>query len=112
VRNASQMYASPPRKPQFVSGCSGTQDPYAEKAKVADYIEDQIEFMRTGQIEMRRDATSLNLSRVARAAQRIVEAALEKSSDRSLNFPLAPGRKCTSRAATGFATRDLVCSGG
>lgn len=61
---------------------------YAEKANVADYVEDRISFMRTGQIEIRRDAPSLNLSRVARAAQRIFEAAWEKSSDRPLTVPV------------------------
>jgi hypothetical protein len=60
---------------------------YAEKSNVADYVEDRIDFMRTGQIRMRRDAGSLNLGRVARAAQRILEAAREISSDRSVSFP-------------------------
>jgi hypothetical protein len=40
--------------------------------------------MRTGQVEIRRDATSLNLGIVARAAQRTFEAAQEISSRRSL----------------------------
>ena len=57
---------------------------YAEKANVADYVEDRIDFMRTGQVELRRDATSLNLGIVARAAQRTFEAAREISSHRSL----------------------------
>ena len=60
---------------------------YAEKANVADYVEDRIDFMRTGQIEIRRDASSLNLGRVARTAQRIFEAAREISSDRSFSLP-------------------------
>jgi hypothetical protein len=61
---------------------------YAEKANVADYIADRIEFMRTGKIDIRPDVTSLNLGRIARAAQRIFEAAREISSDRSLNLPV------------------------
>ncbi|UPK39529.1 relaxase domain-containing protein [Bradyrhizobium sp. 186] len=52
---------------------------YAEKANVADYVVDRIEFMRTGKIEIRRDARSLNLGIVARAAQRTFEAAREIS---------------------------------
>jgi hypothetical protein len=60
---------------------------YAEKANVADYVEDRIDFMRTGQVEIRRDATSLNLGIVARAAQRTFEAAREISSHRSLILP-------------------------
>ena len=50
---------------------------YAEKANVADYVEDRIAFMRTGQIEIRRNDNSLNLGRIARAAQRIFEATWE-----------------------------------
>jgi hypothetical protein len=60
---------------------------YAEKANVADYVADRIDFMRTGQIGIRRDARSLNLSRVARAAQRIFEAGWQHSSDRLMVFP-------------------------
>src|SRR5260370_14205582 len=40
---------------------------YAEKVNVAD----RIDFMRTGQVELARDARSLSLSRGARAAQPI-----------------------------------------
>jgi conjugative relaxase-like TrwC/TraI family protein len=61
---------------------------YAEKANVADYAADQIEFMRTGKIDTRPNVTSLNLGRIAQAAQRIFEAAREISSDRSLNLPI------------------------
>jgi conjugative relaxase-like TrwC/TraI family protein len=61
---------------------------YAEKANVADYVDDRIAFMRTGQIEIRRDAPSLNLSRVAQAAQRIFEATWETSGDRPLTVPV------------------------
>ena len=60
---------------------------YAEKANVSDYAADRIEFVRTGEIEIRPDLTSLNLSRVARAAQRMFEAAREMSSDRPLILP-------------------------
>lgn len=60
---------------------------YAEKANVADYVADRIEFMNTGKIDIRRDAGSLNLSRVARAGQRIFEAIREVSSDRLLLIP-------------------------
>lgn len=61
---------------------------YAEKANVADYITDRIEFMRTGKVHLRPDVTSLNLGGIARAAQRIFEAAQEIASDRSRNFPI------------------------
>jgi len=60
---------------------------YAEKANVADYVVDRIDFMRSGVIEIRPDVTSLNLSRVARAAQRIFEVAREMASDRPLILP-------------------------
>jgi hypothetical protein len=60
---------------------------YAEKANVSDYALDRIEFMRTGEIEIRPNPTSLNLSRVVRAAQRILEAARELSNDRSPILP-------------------------
>jgi response regulator RpfG family c-di-GMP phosphodiesterase len=60
---------------------------YAEKANVADYVVDRITFMRTGQIDIRRDTRSLNLGQVARAAKRICEAAREMSTDRSLILP-------------------------
>lgn len=60
---------------------------YAEKANVADYVDDRIAFMRTGQIAILRDAPSLNLGRIARAAQRIFEATWERSGDRSLIVP-------------------------
>jgi hypothetical protein len=61
---------------------------YAEKANVADYAADRIEFMRTGKIDIRPNVTSLNLGKIAQAAQRIFEAAREISSDRSLNLPI------------------------
>jgi AAA domain len=61
---------------------------YAEKANVADYIADRIEFMRTGKVDIRPDVTSLNLGRIARFAQRIFEATREISSDRSLDLPI------------------------
>ncbi len=61
---------------------------YAEKANVADYVDDRITFMRTGQIEIRQNTHSLNLGRVARAAQRILEATWERSGDRSLIVPV------------------------
>jgi hypothetical protein len=60
---------------------------YAEKVNVADYVADQIEFMRTGKLDIRRNPGSLDLGRVARAAQRIVEAVWEDSSDRLLFMP-------------------------
>jgi hypothetical protein len=73
---------------------------------VSDYAADRIEFVRTGKIEIRPDLTSLNLSRVARAARRIVEAAREMSSDPVPNPPkLAIGRKHSPYTATGFAPR-------
>jgi hypothetical protein len=56
---------------------------YAEKRNAADYVEDRVQFTRSGQIKMR-DAVSLNLGRVARAAQRIFEAAREISGDQSV----------------------------
>jgi conjugative relaxase-like TrwC/TraI family protein len=60
---------------------------YAEKANVADYVVDRINFMRTGQIDIRRQTRSLNLGHVAQAAQRICEVAREMSTDRSLLLP-------------------------
>jgi hypothetical protein len=60
---------------------------YAEKANAADYVEDRIDFMSTRTIKLRRDARSLNLGIVARAAQRIFEAARDISSHRSLILP-------------------------
>ena len=59
-----------------------------EKANVADYVDDRITFMRTGQIEIRRDEHSLNLGRVARAAQRIFEATWERPTNRSWIIPV------------------------
>lgn len=60
---------------------------YSEKGNVADYVADRMSFMRTGRVEIRRDARSLNLGRVARAAQRTIEAARKSSSHRSLILP-------------------------
>ncbi|RQH06874.1 MobF family relaxase [Bradyrhizobium sp. RP6] len=60
---------------------------YAEKANVVDYVEDRIDFMRTGRIQVRRHAGPLNLGRVARAAQRLLEAAREISSEPSMTVP-------------------------
>jgi hypothetical protein len=62
---------------------------YVEKANVADYVEDQIDFMRTGQIQLPRDRDTggLNFGRVARAAQRIFKAARETASEHSLSMP-------------------------
>jgi conjugative relaxase-like TrwC/TraI family protein len=60
---------------------------YAEKGNVADYVEDRIDFMHTGKIAIRRDTRSLNLSRVARAAQRIFEATRDIASDRPWILP-------------------------
>jgi hypothetical protein len=59
---------------------------YTVKANVADYVADRIEFMRTGKIDIRPNVTSLNLGRIAQAAQRIFEAR-EMQSDRSLILP-------------------------
>jgi len=59
-----------------------------KRPNVADYVGDRIDFMRTGQLEIRRDAPSLNLSRVARATQRIFEAAWDQSSERPLTVPV------------------------
>jgi conjugative relaxase-like TrwC/TraI family protein len=61
---------------------------YAEKANVADYVDDRIAFMHTGRIEIRRDGHSLNLRRVALAAQRIFDATWERSGDRFLIVPV------------------------
>jgi ATP-dependent exoDNAse (exonuclease V) alpha subunit len=47
---------------------------YAEKANVVDYVSDRIAFMRTGHVDIQRDARSLNITRIARSAQRIFEA--------------------------------------
>lgn len=61
---------------------------YSEKANVADYVADRISFIRTGQVEIRRDLGSFNLGRVAEAAKRMVEAVWDTSSDRSLTVPI------------------------
>lgn len=60
---------------------------YAEKANVADYVDDRIDFTSNGQIKLRRDAKSLNLGVVARAARRTLEAAWEISEHRSVILP-------------------------
>lgn len=60
---------------------------YTEKANVADYVADRINFMRTGQIVIQKPKRSLNLAHVARTAQRLREAAREMSTDRSLVLP-------------------------
>ncbi|WLB48304.1 MobF family relaxase [Bradyrhizobium ottawaense] len=60
---------------------------YAEKANVADYVDDRIDFIGNGQIALRRDAKSLNLGVVARAARRLLEAAREISEHRSVILP-------------------------
>lgn len=55
---------------------------YAEKANVADYVEDRVEFIRTGRVEIQRRTHSLNLGRVVRASQRLVQATWDRSADR------------------------------
>jgi hypothetical protein len=60
---------------------------YAEKANVVDYVEDRIEFARTGRIQTRHHTGPLNLGRVARAARRILEAAREISGEPPVTFP-------------------------
>ena len=62
---------------------------YVEKANVADYVEDQIDFKRTGEIQLPRDRDTggLNFGRVARAAQRFFKAARETASEHSLSMP-------------------------
>ena len=59
---------------------------YSEKANVADYVADRVSFIRTGNIEISESVRALNLSRVAQAAQRMVEAAKEKANDRNLSI--------------------------
>lgn len=61
---------------------------YAEKANVVDYVEDRIEFTRTGKIQIRRDAGPLKVRRVALAAQRMLEAAREASAGTSISLPI------------------------
>lgn len=61
---------------------------YAEKVNVVDFADDRIEFARTGQVEMRHEAGSLNLGRVARAARRMLEASREMAADSSLIIPV------------------------
>lgn len=61
---------------------------YAEKANVVDFVEDRIEFAQSGLLRMRREAGLFNLSRVARAARRILEASREMSVDTSLAIPV------------------------
>lgn len=61
---------------------------YAEKINVVDFADDRIEFARTGQLQMRREAGSLNVGRVARAAWRMLEASRETSADASLTIPV------------------------
>lgn len=62
---------------------------YIEKVNVADHVEDRIEFMHTGQINLPLTwgASRLNLGRVAQAAKRIIEAAREATSERPLIVP-------------------------
>ena len=61
---------------------------YAEKFNVVDFVDDRIEYARTGQLPMQREAGSLNVRRVARAARRILEASREISADTSLTIPV------------------------
>lgn len=62
---------------------------YIEKINVADHVEDRIEFVRTGQINLSRtwEVGRLNLGRVAQAAKRLCEVAREATSDRPLIMP-------------------------
>jgi len=61
---------------------------YAENANVVDYVDDRIEFVRTGQIQLRPHSAPLNLNRVALAAQRILEAAREMTTGASMSLPV------------------------
>lgn len=59
---------------------------YAEKANVVDYVEDRIEFARTGKIRISRDTGPLNVRRIALTAQRMLEAAREISTGTSISI--------------------------
>lgn len=59
---------------------------YAKKVNVVDFADDRIEFARNGQLQMRCEAGSLNVGRVARAARRMLEASREMSADTSLTI--------------------------
>lgn len=61
---------------------------YAEKVNVVDFAEDRVEFARTGQLRLRRDAGSLNVGRVVRAARRMSEATRELLAGASLTIPV------------------------
>lgn len=60
---------------------------YAEKANVVDYVRDRIAFIRSGEIEISQNASSLNLGRVAQAVRRLLEAIWDEAEDRSLSVP-------------------------
>ncbi|MEY9120498.1 hypothetical protein [Bradyrhizobium yuanmingense] len=62
---------------------------YAEKVNVVDFVEDRVEFV-TGpdKLDSRREAGSLKVGRVARAARRMLEASREFSAGTSLTIPV------------------------
>ncbi|PSO21431.1 conjugal transfer protein [Bradyrhizobium sp. MOS003] len=61
---------------------------YAEKVNVVDFVDDRIEYVRTGQLRMRRETGSPDVGRVARAARRMLEASREMLADTSLAVPV------------------------
>ena len=61
---------------------------YAEKVNVVDFADDRIEYARTGQLRMRREAGSPDVGRVARAARRMLEASREMLADASFAIPV------------------------
>jgi hypothetical protein len=60
---------------------------YSEKANVVDYVADRISYIRTGQVEIKRDIRLFNLGRVAQAARRTIEATWEVAGDRAVALP-------------------------
>lgn len=61
---------------------------YAEKVNVVDFVDDRVEFARTGQLRLRPEVGTLNVGRVARAARRMLEASRELSAGSSLSMPV------------------------
>ena len=79
---------------------------YAEKANVADYVDDRIAFMRTGQIEIRRDAPIAQSRSSCASCTTDLRGHMGEIRRPILDRPgLAICRERAPYAATGFGTR-------
>jgi hypothetical protein len=61
---------------------------YAEKANVADYVEDRTESVRWGLVKVRSPVDTPSLGKIAMAARRLIEAARELSAVASSRLPI------------------------